>query len=340
MLEFARTRARRLKRALWRTAKRSPMLRRVYLRLAAKRRQLYLSSGELRTKLTGTAAGDRGNSVNPANMIWIFGSGRSGSTWLRSVMGEMSTHRVWEEPMVGKLFGEFYAKAEAPNLRRPDFVMGDATRKGWIRSIRNFVLDGARYAHPRLGGEEYLVIKEPNGSAGAPLLMEALPESRMILLIRDPRDVVASVLDAARKGGWLYERVNEYSAKERALADNKPDTFVKRRTDTYLQGVGNARRAYESHRGPKVLIKYEELRADTLNTMKRIYSALGIAVDEDELARAVKRHSWESIPKEERGKGKFYRKAAPGGWREDLTPKQVKIVEKMTAPVLEEFYPG
>jgi hypothetical protein len=27
------------------------------------------------------------------------------------------------------------------------------------------------------------------------------------------------------------------------------------------------------------------------------------------------------------------------GWREDLTPEQVKIIERTTAPLLEEFYP-
>jgi hypothetical protein len=87
-----------------------------------------------------------------------------------------------------------------------------------------------------------------------------------------------------------------------------------------------------------VLVRYEELRVDTLDTMRRIYSELGIAVDEKELARAVEKHSWENIPEEEKGEGKFYRKASPGSWREDLTPEQVEVVEKITAPLLKEFY--
>ncbi|MGH3087179.1 MAG: hypothetical protein ACRDSJ_07665 [Rubrobacteraceae bacterium] len=42
---------------------------------------------------------------------------------------------------------------------------------------------------------------------------------------------------------------------------------------------------------------------------------------------------------ERKGEGKFYRKASPGGWREDLTKEQITIVEETTGSLLEEFYP-
>ena len=86
------------------------------------------------------------------------------------------------------------------------------------------------------------------------------------------------------------------------------------------------------------MVRYEDLRTNTLETMKRIYSTLGISIDEGELARVVEKHSWENVPEENKGDGKFYRKATPGGWREDLTPEQARIVEKVTAPLLAEFY--
>ncbi len=87
------------------------------------------------------------------------------------------------------------------------------------------------------------------------------------------------------------------------------------------------------------MVKYEDLREDALGTMKRSYSQLGVTVDEGELSRAVEKHSWENIPEEDKGEGKFYRKATPGGWREDLTPEQIEIVERIVAPLLKEFYP-
>jgi hypothetical protein len=337
MFESVRVRARELGWALRRAAGKSRTLKQGYRWLVGKYREVSQETARLQTSLAGRDARDTG--VKPENIVWIFGSGRSGRTWLRSMMEDFDKHQLWEEPMVGKLFGEFHDRSMEAELHRPDFIMSNATRRGWIRAIRNFVLDCASYTHPRLGAGDYLVVKEPNGSMGAPLLMEALPESRMILLIRDPRDIVSSMLDGARQGGWMYERKENEDWKRRAVPDNNPETFIRNRSRKYLQHAGSAKKAYDAHMGPKVLVRYEELRSDTLGTMKRIYSALGIPVDEEELSRVVKKHSWESIPEDQKGEGKFYRKATPGGWREDLTPEQAKIIEKVTAPLLEEFYP-
>lgn len=335
MLESLMARALGLGRAVRSAGKRSRTLTRIYSRLIGERERAYLELGRLRSRVAGRDARD----IDPGRMVWIFGSGRSGSTWLRSMMGELDGARVWEEPMVGRLFGEFYARAPKDNLRSADFVMGTPIRKGWISSIRNFVLDGARYSNPRLGAGEYLVIKEPNGSVGAPLLMEALPESRMILLVRDPRDVVASVLDAAREGGWLYESREGRTGARRGKTARRPNSYVRERARVYRRGVESAWRAYDAHEGPKVLVRYEDLRADTPGEMKRIYAILGIPADEAQLRRAVEKHSWENVPEGEKGRGKFYRKGTPGGWREDLTPRQVEVVEKATASLLERFYP-
>jgi hypothetical protein len=279
---------------------------------------------------TGAEAGG----VRPEKMVWIFGDGRSGSTWLMNMMSELRRQALWREPMVGLLFGYlYYAWADEKRYKTKHFIMG-LHRENWLRSVRNFVLDGARTVHPKLSKDEYLVVKEPNGSIGAPLLMEALPESRMIFLVRDPRDVVASSLDGHREGGWHYIRRN----LQHSLADEDPDIFVENRANKYLWSVGNAKQAYEAHEGPKVLVRYEDLREDTLSTMKRIYSTLGMPVDEGELAQAVEKHSWENVPEEDKGEGKFHRRGISGGWEEDLTPEQAETVERITAPLLKEFY--
>jgi Sulfotransferase domain len=295
---------------------------------------------QVRWKRAGAAERNPGG-VKPESVVWIFGTGRSGSTWLSSMMGDIEGHTLWGEPWVGALFGNhYYREVDERKHRAPQFIMG-RHREAWLRSIRHFILDMAGAIFPALGEDDYLVIKEPNGSIGAPLMMEALPESRMVLLVRDPRDVIASSMDARREGGWNYERNKKlYLEGRKVSSSDDPNAFAAGRATRYLEGMGKAKEAYDAHKGPKVLVRYEELRADTLGTMKRMYSALGIEVGEEELARAVHKYSWENIPEEEKGEGKFYRKASPGGWKEDLTPEQARIVESITAPLLEELYPS
>src|SRR5918998_4739141 len=221
------------------------------------------------------------------------------------------------------------------------WIFAEDRRESWLDSIRILVLKEATGRFPEaFRPGNYLVIKEPNGSMGAPLLMEALPESRMILLLRDPRDVAASTLDAAREGGWLHSWVDENKIgwRKDSLADSDPDTFIEMNARVYLQQISAAKEAYEAHPGPKALVRYEELVADTLGTMRRIYRELGLGEDRERLERAVGKHSWEMIPEEKKGEGKFYRKGEVGSWREDHPPEQVRTIERITAPILAQFY--
>jgi hypothetical protein len=283
-----------------------------------------------------SGAGDpRG--LQPENIVWIFGTGRSGSTWLGSMMESQDGCAMWNEPLVGNLFGNFYYFRVGDSRLGKHYILGEPYKETWLGPMRDLVLGGAAARFPEVSEGGYLIIKEPNGSIGSPLLMEALPESRMIFLLRDPRDVVASSMDARSEGSWLAGR---REAQGRASkSERNPNTYVRTRANSYLQQIEKTSQAYSAHRGRKVMVRYEELRADTLGTMKRIYATLGIPVDEGELVRAVEKYSWENIPEEEKGEGKKRRKAMPGAWRDDLTPRQVEIVEDITAPLLEEFYP-
>ncbi|HET7270557.1 MAG TPA: sulfotransferase domain-containing protein [Rubrobacter sp.] len=279
--------------------------------------------------------GREAQGLDPARFVWIFCVGRSGSTWLGDMMGEMEGHRVWFEPRISQLFGQFYANTPQQKRESADFIMGDPVRQGWISSIRHFVLVGARYAFPRLGAQDYLVIKEPGGGAGARLLSEALPESRMILLVRDPRDVVASFLDASKKGSWSHENRRGW---DEVANGGSPDEVVQSSARKCLRNLTQAKEAYEAHEGPKSMIRYEDLRSDTLGTMRRMYSELGIPADDGKLTSAVEKHTWEKLPGGMKGQGRFHRKGKPGGWRDDLTPDQARTVERITAPILDEFY--
>ena len=317
-----------------RAVKRSPALKEAYYSSRS-----LLHRARLKASRRGSLAGGEPAGLDPSKVIWIFCLGRSGSTWVRAMLADLLPCKVWEEPKVGQLFGAFYEKALPGQRASTNFVLSDPTRRVWTRALRRFVLETASASHPSIRPSEYLVVKEPDGAIGAPLLMNALPESRMVLLVRDPRDVVASALDAAKKGGWRYEDMDEDKQKrwERQAARGFTP-FVTATAKTCLTQIGAAKRTFDTYAGPKALVRYEDLRVDPLGEMRRLCSDLRLPVKEESLARVVEKHSWEKVPYKEKGSGKFYRKAEPGGWSEDLTPRQIEIVERITAPLIAEFY--
>jgi hypothetical protein len=316
-----------------------PLLRK---ELGSIRQQLRSKEAELarlREELEHAGGGCSADRVKPQNMIWIFGAGRTGSSWLSAMMADLEGHNRWNEPYVGNLFGASYYVNVGERMRaRDDFIFGERYRDAWLNSIRNFVLEGANVRFSGMDKGGYLVIKEPNGSMGAPLVMKALPESRMVLLVRDPRDVVSSALAAQRKGSWGDQwRANRGGE---SLADTDPDEFVRRWSNSLMLNLGKTKEAYETHRGFKTVVRYEDLREHTLETMRRLYSHLEIPVDAGSLAYVVEKYSWENVPEVKKGPDKPHRKATPGGWREDLLSGQARVVEEITASILDDFYPG
>ena len=323
------------RRSLERVVKSSPRSRAVFYRLRGILHAARVGIGEIRR-----AQGDEMRAgPNPENVVWIFCTSRSGSTWLRNMVRDLTDCEVWEEPKVGQLFGGFYDRALEGQLGSTNFVMGDPTKRIWTRALRNFVLDTAGAAHPNLAPHQYLLVKEPDGAIGAPLLMQALPESRMVLLVRDPRDIAASALDAHKEGNWMRTAHGE-ARLGKNISAKRPNVFVKKRADNYLRHMTRALEAYQAHRGRKTLVRYEDLQSNPIVTMRRVCRELEMLVDDGFLTRVVERYSWERLPESEKGAGRFYRKGTPGGWHEDLTPKQIRIVEEVTAPLLREFYPG
>jgi hypothetical protein len=185
----------------------------------------------------GAVPGRKVGQINPENIVWILGSPRTGSTWLGEILGEPRGHALWKEPFFGVVLGFRNNLANRGYVDSGQFVLGEPHRDVWIRSMRNLFLDVGRAKFPNISPRHYLLIKEPNGSLSAPLIMEAFPESKLVFLVRDPRDVVASLLDAAKKGSWYgYDR---YEASV--------DEFVEQLAKNYVANVSAVREAYEGH---------------------------------------------------------------------------------------------
>jgi hypothetical protein len=289
-------------------------------------------------------------------VVWMFGSPRSGSTWLLYLLAEHPAIVPINEPLIGSYLGPFMSDLPGISARslelenftlrrihqekRPQFFaeeFADVWVPGLGRLMRErFSAHMERY--PPAGGAERALaaVKEPNGSQSADLLMRAMPGSRLLFLLRDGRDVVDSELAANAAGSWIGR---EFPGSQGIGPDQRVE-FVTQSAMKWLWRTQVVQDAYRDHRGPKLMVRYEDLRADPLPQVRGIFDWLELDVDDGQLAEFVERHEFERVPEEKRGPDQFHRAASPGQWRENLGPEEQQAIEETIGPKLRELgYP-
>ena len=176
-----------------------------------------------------------------SRLAWIFGSPRTGSTWLLRLLtfplrlttkrpsGSIMPRRASVQPLAVPVDEPYlpshltpvtngFAEPGGPSFLLketraddPNYFFADAFAECWRPEVRRLILVRL-HAQAELAAREHslhdplVVIKEPNGSHGADFVMSILSRSRMIFQLRDGRDVIDSILHAQSGGGWLEGR--------------------------------------------------------------------------------------------------------------------------------------
>ena len=160
--------------------------------------------------------------------------------------------------------------------------------------------------------ETLVVLKEPHGSQAVDLIVEALPESRLLFLLRDGRDVIDSELAAPAKGSWLGDVFPVVAG----IAPDERLAFVEPSAHKWLWRTEVVEQAYAANQGPKLLVRYEDMLAGASAQLRRVFHWLGLEIADADLESLVQSQSFERLPAEHRGSDKIFRAAQPGLWRE------------------------
>ncbi|HZU40437.1 MAG TPA: sulfotransferase [Solirubrobacteraceae bacterium] len=299
-----------------------------------------------------------------ARLVWIFGSPRTGSTWLMNLLSHPLITDNGIASGVGRLdapeadrprtipINEPYVQdhlapafslpvleegdvpvSTLPEFRHaePNYLLADRYVEAWRPALRTLVLARLE-AQARVVAREHrvpagpIVIKEPNGSLAAGFVMSLFPRSRMIFLLRDGRDVVDSMVDAQMPGGWLASPLAERAEQHR----RERLTLVKRESRMWLARTQAVRRAYEAH-PPELrrLVRYEELLSDTPRVLAELEQWLDVRRTAAGHADALRWNDFAAAPAESKGRGKPMRAAQPGLWRENLDAREQAAMHEM-----------
>jgi hypothetical protein len=282
-------------------------------------------------------------------LAWIFGSSRSGSTWLLKMLSDLEGVVPIDDPHHGHHLGVWrpiplaWATCEDPpelstlldlKAEEPGYFFAERYREAWWEPLRELIVARFEAQAADAGVEDpagaaAFVVKEP-GSHVAPLLAELFPRSKVIFLLRDGRDVVDSWLDAYRDGSWAIPG-GAFPVDEEGRIP-----LIKWLSAVWAYRSRAVRKAYESRGADeRVLIRYEDLRGETEACLTRICEMIG--VDPARVPEVVEGHRFEKVPRRARGPRRAVRQARPGGWRDNLGASEQEAMHAILGDALKEF---
>jgi hypothetical protein len=281
-------------------------------------------------------------------LVWIFGSPRTGSTWLLRLLRSHRDVLTIDEtylPMHLVPTGGVTADGEYFETNRraddPNYFFARRYLTELEPELRELVLRQLRRQAGELGEEgsaRWVVIKEPNGTHAADSIFRLLPRGRMIFVLRDGRDVIDSLADAmlGRETWWAARRRDTAAAQ--AVGIGGREAFIRRHATQWVWRIEAAQRAFAAlPEEQRVLIRYEDMVADTVATLRALYDWLHLEIGEEGLRRIVDSHDFSAIDSEKRGPGTKFRAATPGLWRENFDDDEKALLEEIMGQKLREL---
>jgi len=271
------------------------------------------------------------------NIIWVFGSRRSGTTWLAEQLLSFNTLYMHEPNLIAhfdfpiKLTGYDFKRRLDERKTINGYFFSDKFKNTWRYYLRKLILHRIHAQFHDLSKK--IIVKEPSALLDASdILAECTPNSKKIILLRDGRDIIDSLMDGRQPGGWLAKKPHTTITEER-----RPN-FIKRRSHLWVHQMAVMIRSFD-HIPPNLrfLVKYEDLLKNTKEILTKSYNFLEIDIAESEIEKLVIKYSFENILPEEKGEGKFVRSAISGLWKEHFSEEEKSTMNEIMGDTLKQI---
>ena len=244
-------------------------------------------------------------------LIFIGGAPRSGTTLVQRIINAHNEVYGGPEfdliPAIIRLKKSFDCKIQSGRINA--FLDKQDADKIFSEFIKNLLFVKKEKEHVK-----YLSEKTPSNILIFNELMDLLPEAKYIVVVRDPRAVVSSMLEVGKKNG-------------RKNLDFTQNVFASVQYINKCWDSGS--KALEK---PKtILVQYENIISSQNNEIQRIYSQLGLSEQEIKLSDskfeyAEDKQSWNKWYTETLLKSDIH-SVSLRKWKQFLKPYQINYIE-------------
>jgi hypothetical protein len=271
--------------------------------------------------------------------IFIVGAQRSGTTWVQRLL---AAHPRIVGGQESHLFSGYLAplwkrwRLEADLRASGSRTIGLGcylTEEQFLDTVRQFAANVFTNLESAKPGATRLLEKTPDHALHLPLIRRVFPEASLIHVVRDGRDVVASLRDAHRQRwgrSWTPATIEEAARR-----------WVEWVEEIRSQ-VGTFARVHE--------VRYEDLLLEGPKALAELFAFLELPLPADQVEAIYEQHRFEAAggtsaeslivtgacasARRDEPAG-FYRKGKAGGWQQDLSAAEQDIVESIAGDLLQ-----
>lgn len=264
-------------------------------------------------------------------MLFLIGSQKSGTTWLRNCLSRVTPISLGQEWYLPELYEAVSGHINSFGRTLSD----DERRKAVNASVRDAWLNMIRAATPGAMADKSacpclptkkLPVRNDLHPFAVRIAKNIFPEGKTLVIVRDPRAVYNS---------WRHYRqalrgrprsrlglVGAWVSDWRQTAD--AEVFARN------WALQNSRWIEDS---PNFVVRYEDLKSDFEMTLVRMFENIGMTVDPSVLARIYEAEY--EIEKTRERQPEIYRKGVIDDWRNHLSAAESQTIELEAGGLME-----
>ncbi|HEY7057652.1 MAG TPA: sulfotransferase [Vicinamibacterales bacterium] len=265
--------------------------------------------------------------------VLIVGCPRSGTSWLQLLLAQHPAIATTQET---HLFNNYLSRLEKTWRRFPSVAPNVGMRRLLSEDeFYHLCADFAKAVFGRIAdgnpNAQVVLEKTPDHVRYGPFILRLVPDIYFLHIVRDPRSVVSSLSAAAKswaRGQWASTNVVRNAQLWRS--DVTLGRELRTLTPRYLE------------------VRYEDLLGEQgPEQLVSLLAWLDLPADEDFARSAFAacqidrlRAGGEGVRNFDalsRSQPNFFRKGQANGWKEDLSPSAIRVVEYITRDLMETY---